>query len=251
MKIKKKKIIIIGGTGFLGYHLAKYCLKKIWTVISISRNKPIENRILKKVIYKFSNITNKKKLSNLLNKIHNIDFVVNFGGEVNHVKKTKTLKSHYYGTVNLSKILIKKKIKKFVQIGSSLEYGKRTSPHQEQKKALPISNYGKAKYYATNYLLNLYKQQNFPVIILRPYQIYGTHQDFNRLIPFVINQCILNNKFDCSEGKQYRDFLFVNDFINLVVKCLLIKNFNGHIFNVGSGKPVKIKKIIKIIKKKM
>ena len=56
-KIKKKnKILIIGGTGFLGYHLAKKCLKKNWSVTSFSLNKPKKKRFLKKVKYIKGNI---------------------------------------------------------------------------------------------------------------------------------------------------------------------------------------------------
>ena len=43
---------------------------------------------------------------------------------------------------------------------------------------------------ASNYLINLKKNKNFPVIILRLYQTFGSNQDLNRLIPFVINSCI-------------------------------------------------------------
>ena len=54
----------------------------------------------------------------------------------------------------------------------------------------PKSYYGKSKNLASNYLINLKKNKNFPVIILRLYQTFGSNQDLNRLIPFVINSCI-------------------------------------------------------------
>jgi len=47
--VSKNKIIIIGGTGFVGFHLAKFLLKKNFEVISISRKKPKKIRFLKKV----------------------------------------------------------------------------------------------------------------------------------------------------------------------------------------------------------
>ena len=56
----KKKILIVGGTGFLGYHLSKNCLKKGWNVTSISKKKPTFKRCLKKVIYLNFDITKKK-----------------------------------------------------------------------------------------------------------------------------------------------------------------------------------------------
>ena len=55
-----KKILIIGGTGFLGYHLAKKCLLKKWHVTSISTNSPKKIRFLPKVKYLILDITKKK-----------------------------------------------------------------------------------------------------------------------------------------------------------------------------------------------
>ena len=60
--MKKKKIIIIGGTGFVGFHLAKFLLKKNYEIISVSRKKPKKIRFLKKVKYIRADIVLKKKL---------------------------------------------------------------------------------------------------------------------------------------------------------------------------------------------
>ena len=149
-----RKILIIGGTGFLGYHLAKKCLTKRWDVTSISSNKPKKIRFLPKVKYLILDIT-KKKL--ILNKIKtNYDYVVNLGGYVNHTEKLKTYKSHYNGSKNLIDFFLKKRIKSFLQVGSCIAYGKNKSPQKEtstaQVKDLK-STYGKAKLSATNYLL--------------------------------------------------------------------------------------------------
>ena len=245
----KKKILIIGGTGFLGYHLAKKCLLKKWDVTSISTNKPNNVRFLAKVKYLILDIT-KKKL--LLNKIKsNYDFVVNFGGYVNHKEKSKTYKSHYIGCKNLADIFKDSKIKLFIQIGSSVEYGNLKSPQKEDSKTNVNklkSTYGKAKLMATNYLLKLNKTHNFPCTILRLYLVYGPYQDKNRLIPHTLNECLNDNLFDCSAGKQYRDFLFVDDLMTAIFKCFYNKQSIGEIMNVGTGKPQNIKKVILFIR---
>jgi len=111
------------------------------------------------------------------------------------------------------------------------------------------STYGKAKLAATNYLLEKNKKNNFPSIILRLYLVYGPRQDFNRLIPTVIKGCLEDSSFPCSNGLQYRDFLYVDDAINAIFKCLQNPNLFGEIINISSGKLIQIKKVILLIKK--
>ena len=73
---KDKKILIIGGTGFIGYHLAEFCLKKKWSVTSFSKNNPRKIRKLKRVRYVKGDLYKKKDLKKL-----NYDFdYVDIGG---------------------------------------------------------------------------------------------------------------------------------------------------------------------------
>ena len=63
----------------------------------------------------------------------------------------------------------------------------------------------------------------------------------------VINQCLKGKKFPCTNGLQYRDFLYVDDFTNLILKILNKKKLKERVLNVGYGKPYTVKKIIKNI----
>lgn len=248
----RKSILIIGGTGFLGYHLAKKCLKKKWNVTSVSTKKPKKIRYLSKVKYLILDITKKKLIKKKIKT--NFDYVINLGGYVNHKEKLKTYKSHYNGSKNLIDFFLKKKIISFLQIGSSVEYGDSKSPQDEkinfQVKKLK-STYGRAKLNATNYLLKKYKTHNFPGNVIRFYLVYGPNQDFNRFVPIIIKGCLKNNNFPCSSGIQQRDFLYIDDAIDSILKCIQAKNIKGEIFNIGSGKPKKIKKIVYLINKKI
>ena len=243
-----KKILITGGTGFIGYHLAKKCLKLNWKVTSLSSNRPKKVRKLKKVKYLIADISSKKQLKNKI-KI-NFDYVVNLAGYVDHSRKLKTIKSHFNGCRNISSLFINSKIKKFIQIGSSIENGKVNSPQIENNtpNRKILSTYGEAKLLSSNFLLDLNKKYNFPVTILRLYLIYGPYQDPNRVIPITILNSIFNKKFDCSDGRQSRDFLYIDDLVDGIIKILIKEdNLSGEIINLGSGKPTKIKKIIKNI----
>ena len=243
----KNNILIVGGTGFIGYHLAKKSLKKGWQVTSISSRLPRKKRYLPKVKYILCDITKKKSLKKNIRKPFN--YVVNLGGYVDHSNRKKTFESHYIGCKNLTEIFLKKPPIAFVQMGSSAEYGNVKSPQKENAKCNPKSVYGQAKLLSSIYLIDLFKKQKFPSTILRLYNTYGPRQDLNRFIPIIISGCIKNKKFPCSKGNQLRDFLHIDDVVDAILKSLTNKNAKGQIINIGSGKPRIIKNIIEYIKK--
>ena len=206
-----------------------------------------KKRKIKKVSYVTCNLINKK---NIYKKIKNkYDYVVNLSGHVNHKNKIITFDSHYKSVKNLVEFLSRqnKQIKKFIQMGSSAEYGGLTKPQKETAKCAAKSFYGKAKLASTNYLIQQHKLKKFPATILRLYQAYGPNQETNRLIPIVINACKKNQDFDCSDGNQFRDFIYIDDVVNAIIKIIKTKNQEGQIYNLGSGEALQVKKIISSI----
>jgi len=242
----KKNILVTGGTGFLGYNLIKELINKGYKVTSLSSKKKNNKNYFRKVKYIFCDITNFHKLKK---KIENdYDYIINFCGNINHKNKSETFHAHFHGLKNLIGSVNKDNLKLFIQIGSSLEYGRSKSPQKENTKCKPISHYGKAKYLASKYIIQN-NIKNF--LILRLYQVYGPYQKTDRLIPYTITSCLGNKKFDCSEGLQIRDFIYVSDFVDLVLKILNKKKIHSGIYNVGSGKPISVKKVINLIVKKI
>ena len=238
-----KRILITGGTGFIGYHLSKRCIKLGWSVTSLSSNSPKPNKKIQGVKYIKVDLRDKKKLFKIKK---DFDYIVNLAGYVDHSNKKKTLESHYIGCKNLASLFLNKKIKKFVQVGSSIEYGKSRSPQIENKKnsQSTFSVYGKAKLLSTKYLMAIYKKEKFPATVIRLYLVYGPKQDINRVIPITIKNALLDKKFNCSTGLQFRDFIYIDDVINAILKTLKNIKTNGEIINIGSNKPVRIKDLI-------
>jgi len=242
-----RQVLIAGGTGFIGFHIAKKLLKLGYKVTSLSTKKPQTTRKIKGVRYIICDVTKKKLFHSKLKE--NFDYVINLSGYIDHTNKIKTLKSHYEGSKNLADFFLTRKIKLFIQIGSSLEYGNKNSPQYETFACRPKSYYSLAKLKATKHLFKLGKRFNFPFIILRLYQIYGPNQTINRLIPIVIWSCLKNKRFACSSGTQFRDYLYIDDLVDLICKILKNKKETQKIYNVGSGKPFTVKKVITLIKK--
>jgi nucleoside-diphosphate-sugar epimerase len=239
------KLLILGGTGFIGYHIAKRAIKKGFSVTSVSKNFPKKERFLPKVNYIRANISKSYLIKKKIPK--DFKYIINLAGYVDHSNKKETFISHYEGCKNLANYFLNEKIKLFIQIGSSMEYGKAKSPQKESVNCKPLSNYARAKFLATKYLLNLYKKNNFPVVIFRLYQIYGPKQDLNRFIPITIHSCKNDKEFSCSHGRQIRDFLYVDDLVDTFFLAFDNKKVLGKIVNIGSGKKITIRFIIKKI----
>ena len=106
--VKKKlpHLLIIGGTGFIGYHLATAARKKGWEVSSVSLNKPKKYRYVRGVNYLKIDISN---LNNLKKKLKgSFTYVINLGGYVQHgiykSSRNKITKTHLIGLINLTKV---------------------------------------------------------------------------------------------------------------------------------------------------
>ena len=250
---KKNHLLIVGGTGFIGYHLAKYSINKNWSVSSISLKKSKNYRYINKVKYIYIDITNFKEINKKLK--GSFSHVVNLCGYNNYSNskkiKEKIFNINFLGLTNLVHFFLNKNIKKFVQIGSSAEYGNIKAPQKENMDGNPNSSYGIAKLAGTKLLLKLYSTNNFPVVILRFFQVYGPKQDPNRVLPQIITGCLKNKSIPASKGNQIRDFCYIDDAIQAILLCLKSKKSSGHILNVGSGKPIKVKEVLNLIKNKV
>ncbi len=132
-----------------------------------------------------------------------------------------------------------------MQGGSSLEYGENKNKNFEGDVCKPNSFYGKSKLKATKYI----EKSGLNYVVLRLYQVYGPHQKINRIIPLAITQLQKSFIFKSTSGIQLRDFLYIDDLTDLILKIIKQKKKVYGIFNVGSGKSISIKTLLNKIKK--
>ena len=250
VKKTKLNLLVVGGTGFIGYHVILAAKKKGLNITSLSIHRPKKKRYVKNVKYITANIANFEELKKKVKT--NFNYVVNLGGYGRHDDFAKgggeIFKNHFLGVVNLTKIFSKKKIKKFIQIGSSEEYGKTKAPQSENLEGYPTSPYALAKLASTKYLQILYKKEKFPSTILRLFLVYGPHQDENRALPQIIKGCLKNKKFPTTKGNQIRDFCYIDDVVDAIFLTMFSKTSNGEIINIGSGETFKIKNVIEKVR---
>ncbi len=251
----KDKLIVIGGTGFIGHHLVKKAKFLGWDVSSLSLNKPQKNRIIEGVKY----ITSEYFDESLVKKVFSTSYqyVVNLSGYIDHSNFSQggkeTIISHFDNVRKIVEFIDKDSLKCFVNIGSSDEYGPNLSPQVETQREYPISPYSFGKTATTHFLEMINRTENFPSCTLRLFLVYGPGQNEERFIPQIIKGCLLNENIKTSKGDQIRDFCYVDDIVEGIIKTINSKLVYGNTYNLASGFPIKINKIInklrKIIKK--
>lgn len=141
-------------------------------------------------------------------------------------------------------------LKLMIQFGSSEEYGSEGAPFEESMREQPSSPYALVKQLTTNTSMMLYKNYNFPIMVVRPGNLYGPGQHSSKFIPYVIKCLKENLPLNVTKCEQKRDFIHIDQFVEYILQ--LLQNYKkciGEIVNVSSGKSISLKNIIEKYKK--
>lgn len=244
------RLLVIGGTGFIGSHLVKMAVNSGFKVIVVSLHAPIQEKKILDVVYIQADIRNLSQFKASLSSFE-FEYIVNLSGYISHNTflkgGSKIINSHFAGVQNILEIINWSILKRFVQIGSSDEYGSQPSPQNESLRESPITSYSSAKVASTHLLQMLAHTENFPVVILRLFLVYGPGQDDSRFLPQIIKGCFSGKDFETSLGEQLRDFCYVEDIVVGILLALKSDGINGEVINLASGDPISIRKVIKKI----
>jgi nucleoside-diphosphate-sugar epimerase len=240
------RLLVVGGNGFIGRHVAAHALARGWSVTSLglSGAGPAGAHCIA------ADISDAASLRPLSDDAP-FDYVVNCGGYIDHAGfgqgGLRLVRSHFDGVLNLVETLDRRTLKRFVNIGSSDEYGGGSAPQTEGMREAPISPYSLAKMAATHFLQMLHRTENFPAASLRLFLTYGPGQNRNRFLPQIINGCLEGRSFPVSGGEQLRDFCYIDDTVRAIFTTLETDDMNGEVVNIGSGNPVSIREMIETV----
>lgn len=260
----KKKILLIGGAGYLGRVISKEFIKKNYFVRVLDncvyqgmKNKFDLNNINFEFFY--GDKSSPKTLKKVLDKI---DVVVILSGLVGDpiTKKYPGLskKTNIDKTLKCINLINKFKIKKLIFISTCSNYGvtKKQVPVSENNVLNPISLYSKAKVKIEKFLINNKNKFNFSFTILRFSTAFGysPRMRFDLTVNQFVKDIYLNRKIELYDADTWRPYCHVKDFANAIDKVIQAneKLTKNNIFNVGRNENNFSKlAIIKLIIKKM
>jgi UDP-glucose 4-epimerase len=251
------KVVILGGAGFLGSHLAEKLLKnnyqiKIIDNLSTGRIENIKH-IKKKIKFIKADISKKGKWQK---EFKNTDYVFHFAALADIVPSIDNPLEYYEsnvtGTLNVLQACLKFKIKKLLYSASSSCYGiSKKFPTKESEKINPMFPYAVTKLLGEKLIVYWSKIYNVNFISLRLFNVYGprsrTSGTYGAMFGVFLAQKLSKVPFTMvGNGTQSRDFTYVSDVVNAFIIAARSKLTNK-IFNVGSGKTIQVKKIIKYL----
>ena len=250
-------ILITGGAGFIGSHLVDQLLKKNYKISvidnlstgRIQNLKGLKNRIK---FYNFD-LSKKGKWQDILK---NIDVVFHLAALADIVPSIqnpdKYFRANVIATKNLVECCIKNKVKKIIYSASSSCYGiPKKYPTFENETIDPKYPYALTKRMAEEILLHYGSVYKIKTISLRLFNVYGTRSrtsgTYGAMFGVFLKQKLSNSPLTVvGDGKQSRDFTYVLDVVDAFIKCIKYKG-SKNIFNIGTGKPVSINKIVEIL----
>tara|TARA_B110000902_G_scaffold245118_1_gene298982 strand:+ start:125 stop:1135 length:1011 start_codon:yes stop_codon:yes gene_type:complete len=253
-KTKKRKILITGGTGFIGSHLAEKLVNLGHQVTVFDRYNPVYNignlsksKFKEKINFIFGDIRDFDSVNNAVNK-NDIIFhlAALIGIPYSYISPNAYIKTNIEGTYNVLEAARLNRCKKIFITSTSEVYGSaRYVPMDEKHILQPQSPYSASKISADNLSLSYYNAFGSPVTIIRPFNTFGPRQSERAIIPSIINQ-IRNSKsgkIKVGNTKPTREFNYVEDICDAFVKAINLKKF-GEVINIGNGYEISIKNLI-------
>ncbi|HAM38688.1 MAG: hypothetical protein A2474_05410 [Elusimicrobia bacterium RIFOXYC2_FULL_34_12] len=223
------KVLVTGGTGFLGSHLVEALLKKKYSVRCIIRN-PNNLKWLNNLDCEIirGDCVSKECLYNIAS---DVDYVFHLAGLVRAKKIEELVETNAVGTRNLVEAVFEKnkQIKKFVYISSQAAAGPSTNgkPKTESAEPNPVSEYGKSKLCGELEVLKF--KDAMPIVILRPPAIYGPRdKDI-----FVFFEQVKKGFFFLPKKEKLINISYVSDICDGIIAAAESKQTNGEIYFIG------------------
>ena len=253
--MKNKNILITGGLGFIGSHIADELIEdnKVTIIDNISTGnmKNLKNPEHENLEIAIDDLST----ANLDELLEDIDYIFHLAAmasvPLSVEDPVSCNENNVNATIRLLKSAVKNDVKKIVFSSSSAVYGENTNmPLKESEIPMPTSPYAASKACCELYLQSFYDSYGLNYTALRYFNVFGPKQDKNSQYAAVIPNFIsalLEGKQPViyGDGEQTRDFIFVKDVVQANIKACE-SDYNG-IINVASGEKLSVNRLYRII----
>ena len=243
------RALVTGAAGFIGSHLVRrliaegmevHALTKAVSSVFPARLADVRDR----VHWLEGNLTDRSAMDAVVGRVQP-DYVFHLGA-FTHVGKSwyrvdECIQTNIQGTVNLLQALERVEYRRFVYMGTSEIYGDIDVPFREDAAVRPISPYAESKYAGEEYCRLFHTAYGWPIVRLRPFNVFGPWQSPDRVIPEIIGRAHRREPLRMTQGRQTREFNFVEDLADGLLRAGITPGIEGELFNLGCGVEVSMR----------
>ncbi|MGH9299097.1 MAG: NAD-dependent epimerase/dehydratase family protein [Acidimicrobiales bacterium] len=249
------RVLVTGATGFIGSHLTRRLVRdgaEVHALTStVSAVYPIRLVDVKdQITLHGGNLNDCGAMAAVVERTN--PTIVFHLGAYTHVGKSwdrvdECIQTNIHGTVNLLQALLHSDYERFVYTSTSEVYGDIPVPFREDARVDPLSPYSVSKYAGERFCDMLHRGKSWPIVIARPFNAYGPAQSPDRVIPEIIVKALRKERLAMTEGRQTREFNFVEDLVDGFLKLATVPGVEGEVFNIGGGEEVSMRDLAETI----
>jgi len=272
MSNSNNNILVTGGAGYIGSHIAEQLVRNKDKVILVDNLVTGYKKLInKKAIFIKADINNKSLMSKII-KDYKINSIIHLAAYLN-VSEAETNKKKYFqnniiGTKNLLEACKNSNVKNIIFSSSCSVYGNVNGSVSENKKPKPQGYYAYTKFKGEGLIKKYSKINNYKYAILRYFNVAGaspsnkigqiekSHGQLikNIAIQHLKKKSIINiygNDYKTKDGTCIRDYIHVSDLADIHIKSIkyLTMNKKSILLNCGYGKGYSVQQIVNIFKK--
>ncbi|WFT73914.1 dTDP-glucose 4,6-dehydratase [Halobacillus naozhouensis] len=253
-------ILIVGGAGFIGSHLADQMLEEgaaqvvIVDSLFVGKKENLDDALSKGAVLHIDDAENQDALHYIM-EFHDIDIVFNCATKALNYSFMNPANAYLTNVLvlkNLLELQRKKVFQTLCHFSSSEAYGSaQYEPMDEKHPLVPTTTYAAGKASADLMLQSYVKMFDLDAFIVRPFNNYGPRQNFEGalagLIPLTIKKIIEGQSPEIhGSGKQTRDFIYVEDTVDIVSEVFL-KLAPGDCVNITTDQQLSIEQVVETI----